>query len=69
MVTSQYLSNTLSLRCTEVTGVEPISLAEAKTFLRVDHDDEDSMIEVMIAAIRDHAEGRTHRVLRQSTWE
>ena len=68
MITSQYLPSTVSLTCTQTTGDEPIGLADAKLFLRVDTDDDDVLITSMISAARAAAEGKTHRVIRQSTW-
>ena len=65
---SQYLQNTVSLTCDQVIGEEPISLADAKLFLRVDTDDDDTLITSMISAARAAAEGKTHRVIRKSTW-
>ena len=41
---------------------EPITLAEAKLFLRIDHEDEDGLIGQMITAVRAEAENRTRRV-------
>lgn len=67
--TSQYLANTVSLSCTASTGTEPITLAEAKLYLRVDTDDDDNLISAMITGARAAAEGRTHRVLTQTTWQ
>lgn len=69
MLTSQYLAETKSLQCLEIIGGEPITVEEAKMFLRVDNDDEDTVIENFIAAARAQVENKTHRVIRFSTWE
>lgn len=66
---SQYLANTVSLVCSEVTGSEPISLDDAKLYLRVDTDADDDLITMMISAARAEAEGKTRRIIRQSTWQ
>lgn len=67
---SQYLENTVSLRQIEW-GEEagPLSLTDARLYLRVDHDDEDAQIQAMIDAALAEAAGMTRRVLRLSTWE
>lgn len=46
---------------------EPLSLAEAKIFLRVDHSDENDLIESLIATARQVVEGWTHRALITQT--
>lgn len=47
---------------------EPISLAEAKNFLRVEHDADDALISSLIAAARGQVESATRRVLITQTW-
>jgi uncharacterized phiE125 gp8 family phage protein len=51
--------------------VEPISLEEAKAHLRVDHTDDDAMIEIYIRAAREYVEGPygfLGRALVTQTW-
>lgn len=47
---------------------EPLSLADAKAFLRVAHDDDDAVITALIAAARGHVEALTRRALLTQTW-
>lgn len=47
---------------------EPLSLFDAKTYLRVDHDHEDALIGAMIAAARIQVEVRTRRALITQSW-
>lgn len=47
---------------------EPVTLADTKLFLRVDHDDEDTLISTLIAAARLHVEAATSRVLMSQSW-
>jgi uncharacterized phiE125 gp8 family phage protein len=47
---------------------EPISLAEAKNYLRVQHDADDALIASMISAARVQVESRTRRALMTQTW-
>lgn len=47
---------------------EPLSLAEAKALLRVEHGDDDAAIEALIAAARGHVEALTRRALLTQTW-
>ncbi|MDO9414027.1 MAG: head-tail connector protein [Pseudolabrys sp.] len=49
-------------------AVEPLSLAEAKAFLRVEHNDDDDVIGALIAASRIHVEAQTRRALITQTW-
>jgi len=48
--------------------VEPVTLAEAKTYLRVEHDDDDDVIAALIAGARIHIEAQTRRALIAQTW-
>jgi uncharacterized phiE125 gp8 family phage protein len=49
-------------------AVEPISLAEAKSYLRVEHADADAEILALIAGARVHIEAQTRRALITQTW-
>jgi uncharacterized phiE125 gp8 family phage protein len=49
-------------------AVEPISLAEAKAFLRVEHGDDDDVITALIAGARIYVEAQTRRALITQTW-
>jgi uncharacterized phiE125 gp8 family phage protein len=49
-------------------AVEPVSLAEAKTHLRIAHDDADAEISALIAAARVHLETQTRRGFVTQTW-
>ncbi|CAL8981448.1 hypothetical protein RHODGE_RHODGE_04374 [Rhodoplanes serenus] len=49
-------------------ATEPLSLVEAKRFLRVDHDDDDALIAALIAAARRLVETATRRALITQTW-
>ena len=48
-------------------AAEPISLAEAKALLRVEHSDDDAVIAALIAAARGHVEALTRRALMLQT--
>lgn len=61
-----------SLRLITSPAALPVSLPEAKEYLRVDHDDEDDGIGVMIAAAVSLLDGRSGilgRCLEAQTWE
>lgn len=47
---------------------EPLTLVEAKAFLRVEHGDDDDVITALIAAARVHVEAMTRRALLAQTW-
>lgn len=47
---------------------EPVPLAEAKDFLRVEHDDDDDLIAALVAGARIHIEAQTRRALITQSW-
>ncbi len=47
---------------------EPLTRAEAKAFLRIDHDDEDTLVDALVAAARRAVEAATGRALLAQTW-
>ncbi|WP_108395761.1 head-tail connector protein [Devosia submarina] len=47
---------------------EPVSLAEAKAYLRLDDEAEDGLVATLIGAARLHVEGITGRALLAQTW-
>lgn len=49
-------------------AVEPVSLAEAKLYLRVEHASDDDVIAALIAGSRIHVETQTRRALIAQTW-
>jgi uncharacterized phiE125 gp8 family phage protein len=49
-------------------ALEPLSLAEAKAFLRVEHDDDDAVIAALIAAARGQIEAQTRCVMMLQSW-
>lgn len=49
-------------------ATEPVSLLQAKAFLRVDDSAEDNLISTLIAAARIHVESVTGRALIEQTW-
>lgn len=59
----------MALKLITAPAAEPLSLAEAKLHLRVDHADEDTLITALIVAARGCAEHETGRALVTQTWE
>jgi len=57
--------NTLVTAATE----QPVSLADIKAHCRIDHDDEDGLLNALIAAATQHVEQRTGKQLVEQTWE
>ncbi|MEH6951037.1 head-tail connector protein [Nitrobacter sp. NHB1] len=49
-------------------AIEPWSVAEAKSFLRAENDDDDTVIASLIAAARSHVEAMTRCALIAQTW-
>src|SRR5690348_16991593 len=49
-------------------AVEPWSVAEAKSFLRAENDDDDTVIASLIAAARSHVEAMTRCAMIAQTW-
>jgi uncharacterized phiE125 gp8 family phage protein len=48
--------------------VEPLSLVEAKGFLRIEHNDDDALIMALMSASRIHIETETRRALITQSW-
>jgi len=59
----------MSLQRTIAPTAQPVTLAEAKTHLKVDQADEDTLITMMIAAATQAAEHAIGRVLMAQTWK
>jgi uncharacterized phiE125 gp8 family phage protein len=59
----------MALKLITAPTVEPVTVEEAKTFLRVDGNDEDLLITGLIASVRAEAEKITRRALLTQTWE
>ena len=49
-------------------AAEPLTLADAKAYLRVAHSDDDAVIAALIAGARSHVEAQTRRALITQTW-
>jgi uncharacterized phiE125 gp8 family phage protein len=59
----------MPLKLIEAPEAEPVTLAEAKAFVRVEQDAEDALFGTLIAAAREHVEQATGRQLVAATWE
>lgn len=59
----------MALRLITAPTVEPVTLAMAKSHLRVDHSDDDDLIAQYIAAARRYCENYTARAFVTQTWE
>lgn len=61
----------MKLKLIDITGTEPVSLADARKHLRIDDDiiSDDDFIEALISAAREHAEKMTGRSFMLQTWE
>lgn len=59
----------MAIKLVTAATVEPISTAEAKLHLRIDHSTEDTLIAALIVAVREVVEDVTNRALISSTWE
>lgn len=62
----------MALKLITAPAAEPITLAEAKRHLNVDHSDDDILIATLVKAVRQHIDGRNGwlgRALVKQTWE
>ncbi|MCF4097934.1 head-tail connector protein [Maritalea mediterranea] len=50
-------------------AVEPLSVAETKSYLRLDHADDDALIATLIAAARSHIESVTRKAMITQRWK
>jgi len=49
-------------------AAEPVTLADAKAFLKLDASDEDALVSTLVTAARLHVEGATGRALISQSW-
>jgi len=62
------LENFMTLSMLVGPRLEPISVAEAKLFLRIDNDAENDVIAALITTARLHVERLTRRIVLEQTW-
>ena len=58
----------MHLTCTTAPAQEPLSLEEAKTYLRLSTNHEDALVTTLIGAARGYVEGITGRALLTQRW-
>lgn len=59
----------MTIRRTQGPAFEPLSLTDAKLYLRVDVDDDDTLISALISGAREFAENYTRRSFIQQSWK
>lgn len=59
----------MNLRLITAPAAEPVSVATAKSYLRVDGTDDDTLITSLIKAAREKGEGLSRRAFINQTWE
>ncbi len=62
----------MALKLITAATVEPVTLAQAKAQLNVDHDDDNDLIELLISVTREHLDGEAgllQRALVTQTWD
>lgn len=59
----------MALKLVTPAATDPVTLAEAKAHMRVDHDDDDRLIELLISAATNNAERFMGRALVEQTWD
>jgi uncharacterized phiE125 gp8 family phage protein len=63
-----FLRDTMSLQLNTPPAAEPVTLDQAKTWLKVDTDDDDALITMLISAARARAEWHTGRAFVTQGW-
>lgn len=59
----------MSLTLVTAPTTEPLTLQQAKNHLRLDHDEDDSLLRNLITTAKAYVEGQTHRALITQTWD